>query len=707
MSNQLPQEILLVEDQRAHALLIRRAFEAYANRYVIKLVSSLQAAREVLAEHQPALVVADYRLPDGDGTELLSNNTPAMSFPIVIMTGHGDEQLAVEAMRAGALDYVVKSEASMAEMPRIAERALREWSHIQQRRIAEEALRLSEERYALAAKGANDGLWDWNLGTNRVYYSNRWKAMLGFSEDEVSATPEAIYDRVHPDDLGLLKAAINSHLEGGSPHLECECRMRHRRGEYRWMLLRGLAVRNGAATPSRLAGSLTDITERKLAEQQLQHNALHDPLTDLPNRALFLDRLSVCLERSKRRDDYLFAVLFVDLDRFKVVNDSLGHVMGDQLLQQVAERLLDSLRNGDTVARLGGDEFAVVLDGIDHEEEAKRIARRIASRIEQVYELAGNMVFTTASVGIALGGPEYRHAEDIIRDADTAMYRAKGTGRGRYEVFKRTMRMDSLGLLQLENELRQAHNQQQLLVYYQPIVSLQSGKLKGFEALVRWQHPTRGLLPPRDFVPLAEETGLINSIDHKVLLQACTDLVRWQQEFSLPQLAMSANLSGKQVVEADLVERILGVLKLSSLNPTSLTLEITENLVMENAEIAARLVASLKAHGIGLAMDDFGTGYSSLSYLHRFPVDTLKIDRSFVSRMDTDESGLEIVRTIIALARSLQMSVTAEGVENAKQLKLLRDLQCNNAQGFYFSKPLDAIRAEALLRANPQWSSSL
>ncbi|MEW7973615.1 MAG: EAL domain-containing protein [Candidatus Thiodiazotropha endolucinida] len=691
-------EILLVEDLEAHALLISRAFETSSHRFSIKIARCLTEARNHLARHEPDLVVADYRLPDGVGTELLPSTESLSSYPIVIMTGQGDEQTAVEAIRAGALDYIVKSKASITEMPRIVARTLREWDHIQQCRKAELALALSEERYALAAKGSKDGLWDWNLSTGTIYCSSRWQSIHGFADHELDTSADSIYALVHPDDIKFLKAAINRHLDGRSPHLECEYRMRHKDGTYRWALIRGLAIRGSDSIPYRMAGSLTDITHRKLAEQQLQHDAFHDSLTDLPNRALFIDRLGVCLERTNRQDDYLFAVLFIDLDRFKMVNDSLGHTIGDQLLKQVASRLVNCLRAGDTVARLGGDEFVVILDGIEHPEKANQIAQRMEKSLEKAFNLGGKKLFTTASVGIALGSREYQHPEDIIRDADTAMYQAKTRSRGHYEVFNRTMRTDAIERLQMENDMRWALERREFSVFYQPIVSLNSGCLEGLEALVRWQHPERGLVPPDAFVPMAEENGLINSIGHFVLEHACQDLHRWQRELLLPNLYVCVNLSAIQLTEKDLINQVVQVLKRTQLNPGALKLEITENLVMENPDIAIQVVLSLKEHGIGFAIDDFGIGYSSLSYLHRFPVDILKIDRSFVSRMDRDENGLAIIRTIIALARSLKMTVTAEGVENITQLRLLQDLECNHGQGFYFSEPQNASSTQESLR---------
>jgi len=432
--------------------------------------------------------------------------------------------------------------------------------------------------------------------------------------------------------------------------------------------------------------------ELEESREHFRHAAFHDALTGLPNRSLFTDHLRVALRRAHQNEQYLFGVLFLDLDRFKNINDSLGHPSGDELLILVARRLESCIRQTDMVARFGGDEFAILLDAIQDASDAMRVAEKVQEVISAPFKLTTHEAITTASIGVALSTSGYAEAEDIIRDADTAMYRAKDCGKARYEIFDTAMHTRAVTLLRLESDLRRALEKDELCVYYQPIVSLASGELHGFEALVRWQHPERGIISPDDFVPLAEETGLILPIGLRVLRDACLQLRKWQQ-YSLSNrgLIMSVNLSGKQLTQPDLIARIEEVLHESQIDPWHLKLEITETVVMENPELAAVTLAKLRGLGVRLSIDDFGTGYSSLSYLNRFPVDTLKIDRSFVTSMNEADENLQIVKTIITLAGNLGMQVVAEGVETEEQLEQLRSLKCQYAQGFYFSKPLDVL----------------
>lgn len=571
---------------------------------------------------------------------------------------------------------------------------------ITRRRQAEAALRESEERYAIAVQGAKDGLWDWNLRTNQVYFSPRWKSMLGWEEDEIGNSLDEWFNRIHLEDFEGVKEQLVAHLEGLTPDFESEYRMLHQDGSYRWMLCRGLAVRDYTGKASRIAGSLTDITSRKRTEKQLLHDALHDTLTDLPNRALFMDRLGRAIERSKRNEHYLFAVLFLDLDRFKIVNDSLGHVIGNQLLIAIARRLQTCIRAEDTVARLGGDEFVILLEEIEATSDATRVAERIQKELTQPLDLSGYEMFVTTSIGIALSSTGYEQPEDILRDADAAMYRAKALGKSRYEMFDISMHAHAVALLQLETDLRHAIERQEFELHYQPIVSLKTNRLSGFEALVRWRHPQRGIVSPAEFIPVAEETGLVSPIGWWVLQEACRQMHCWQQRFSLnPPLTISVNLSGKQLTQPDVVERVEQILQATGLNPTTLKLEITESSIMENAESTIAMLQQFKALGIQFSIDDFGTGYSSLSYLYRFPVDTLKIDRSFVNKMDVELEKLELVRTIATLAWNLGMDVVAEGVENQNQLSHLKALGCEYAQGYFFSKPVDQAKTEQLIAA--------
>lgn len=435
--------------------------------------------------------------------------------------------------------------------------------------------------------------------------------------------------------------------------------------------------------------------ELEESREHFRHAAFHDALTRLPNRSLFTDHLRVALRRAQRNEKYLFCVLFLDLDRFKNINDSLGHPCGDELLVLVARRLETCIRQTDMVARFGGDEFAILLDAIQDPADAIRVAEKVQQAISAPFKLVNHEAITTASIGVALSTSGYTEAEDIIRDADTAMYRAKDQGKARYEIFDTAMHTRAVTLLRLESDLRRALEKEELCVYYQPIVSLASSELHGFEALVRWRHPERGIIAPDDFIPLAEETGLILPIGLQVLRDACNHLRKWQQySWSNRDLIMSVNLSGKQLMQPDLIERIEEVLRESQIKPSHLKLEITETVVMDNPELAAVTLAKLRSLGVRLSIDDFGTGYSSLSYLNRFPVDTLKIDRSFVTSMNEADENLQIVKTIITLAGNLGMQVVAEGVETEEQMDQLRSLRCQYGQGFYFSKPLDSTDAE-------------
>ena len=444
------------------------------------------------------------------------------------------------------------------------------------------------------------------------------------------------------------------------------------------------------------------------SKDHFRHAAFHDALTYLPNRALLAENLKFVMERAKQHEDYQFAVLFLDLDRFKNVNDSLGHSIGDQLLIAMARRLESCIREVDMVARLGGDEFAILLDGIPNSGEATNMARRIQEKLDSPFNLSGHEVFTTTSIGIALSSTGYDHPENMLRDADTAMYRAKAQGKACYEVFDKGMHARAVYLLQMENDLRRALDREELRVYYQPIVSLENGQLAGFEALIRWQHPERGFINPVDFIPLAEDTGMIAPIGLWILRRACQQLAQWQWKSPAHrQLFMSVNLSGKQVTEADLVAQIAGILEETHVDARHLKLEITESVVMENAELAAQLFKRLKALGVQLSIDDFGTGYSSLGYLHRFPVDTLKIDRSFVGRIGEAAENIEIVRTIVSLADNMGMEVVAEGVETLGQLGQLRKLNCLYGQGYLFSRPVDAASIDTWISQKPQWQTDL
>ncbi|MCP3961421.1 MAG: EAL domain-containing protein [bacterium] len=559
---------------------------------------------------------------------------------------------------------------------------------ISERKRREVALEESEERYALAMRGANDALWDWDVAGGTVYYSPRWHEMLGYEETEIGDSPEDWFSRVHPEDRPQLRQKVRDHLERRTSHLEDEHRILAGDGSFRWLRSRGLAVWDEDGKPLRMAGSQADITGLKVK----------DPLTGLCNRLLLLDHLTLAIGRAQRQGRPTFAVLFLDVDRFKVINDSLGHVVGDQLLLGIARRFEKCLRPSDTFARYGGDEFTVLIEDITSVGEAVHVADRLLEELTEPFKLADKDVFVTASVGIVIYSREYRHPEDLMRDADLAMYRAKETGGSCYQIFDDELRRNAMALMEVETELRQALDRGELRVYYQPILSLETSRIVGFEALVRWQHPERGLLEPKDFLAVAEETGIIVPIGEWVLEQACRQIRRWQRRTTIePPLTVGVNLCAKQLVHADLPGKVTQILNDTGLPPSSLNLEITETTLLQQTGEATRTLSEFRKMGIHVCLDDFGTGYSSLSYLQQFPIDTLKIDRSFVKRLSRESKSFEVVRSIIDLGRNLNISVVAEGIETSKQLDSLKNLACDFGQGFSFSRPLDAHRAEELL----------
>ncbi len=697
-----PVRVLLVEDDA----IDRMAFERFVRRqhldYEVTTASSVSAAVRLLDQGRFDVLLTDYHLGDSTGVELLKLEP---GIPVIVITGAGNEQIAVRALRAGAYDYLVKDAGRryLEMVPVTITNACRRHASEREARRLERALAISEERYALAAAGSNDGLWDWDLESGQIYLSARWKSILGYAEDEIGSRPESWFDLVHAEDLDLLKAQVEAHLKGQTSHFENEHRIRTRSGDYCWVMTRGLAVRDDHGRPYRFAGSQRDITGRKQAEERLTHAALHDELTGLPNRALFTDRLDNAVKRFRRRPDNHFGVIFLDLDRFKVINDSLGHLAGDKLLCSIARRLEGCLRVGDTVARLGGDEFAILLEDIADFAEVDKVAERIDHALDKPFSIHGHEFYTGASLGIALSSTGYERPEDLLRDADTAMYRAKSEGRARRVFFDPTMHERAVARLHLENDLRHAVERQEFEVYFQPLVALAGGQLYGFEALVRWRHPEKGVQGPDEFLAVARETGLSARIGWWVLGEACRRLKGWHQRFPWARdLAVSINLDAHQASSQDLFERVESELAAADLEPRCLQLEVTESMIIDNPEFTGTVLAKLRRQGVRLYVDDFGTGYSSLSQLHRFPVDTLKIDRSFVGRMSAEDEDLEIVRTIVSLGHNLRLTVLAEGVETTEQLARLKALGCEFAQGYLFARPLAPGAVEDLLEHGPR-----
>jgi len=557
----------------------------------------------------------------------------------------------------------------------------------------------SADRYAAATLATGDGVFDWNLEHDRLWLSDAWLALVG--AHEAAGSPADWLDRVHPAERDAVTAALRAHLDGQTPGFECEHRLRDTAGDWRWVLARGRATRDGTGKAVRFAGTVMDVTERRAAAERALNDALHDPLTRLPNRALFLDLAKRTFAR-RRREGRSFAAVFLDLDGFKAINDSLGHAAGDDLLVQFAGRLQTCLREGDTLARQGGDEFTILLDDVNGPADARIVAERIHAAIAEPFQVCGHEVFSTASIGVAIWAPGYAGPEELLHDADTAMYRAKAQGRARTVVFDRTMRERAPQLVDLEADLRRALLRHEFRVHYLPVVDVATGRIQGLEALIRWAHPKRGLVQPEHFVPFADETGLIVPIGSWLLRQAGRDFQACLRAAAARRLTLHVNVSPKQLQDGALLEQLDGLFHEVELEPGDLALDVTEETLQQGDDATARL-AQIRDRGVQLCIDDFGSGHASLSALHRLQLDAVKIDRSLFTGGSPQGKSPELVRTIVSLARTLGTPVVAEGVETAEQFSFLRELGCSAAQGFYFSPPVDSSAACSLLERTPTW----
>jgi diguanylate cyclase (GGDEF)-like protein/PAS domain S-box-containing protein len=573
------------------------------------------------------------------------------------------------------------------------------WMDLTERVHAECALRESEDRFARIAGGANDGLWEWDIRHDTAYFSARWATTVGLPASAIAGTPRDWFERIHPEDLVGLRVAIERHLAGETADVRHAHRLRHEDGSYRHVLCRAVSVPDATRRPSHLAGSLTDTTEQARTQEAIARAGLRDPLTGLGNRALFVEGLGRRLvEYAQHRGDR-FAVLYLDLDRFKLVNDSLGHLVGDELLVAVSRRLESCLREGDVLARLGGDEFAILLNTLGDHTQANGIALRIQETLTAPFVIGSREVFTSASIGIAFSTRGYANPEEIMRDADTAMYHAKGRGKARHELFDADMHARALDRLSLESDLRTAVKTSDFQVHYQPIVTLDTGMCAGFEALVRWTRHGH-TVSPATFVPMAEELGLVEVLGTWVLQEACRTFAHWRRHFPDSGLeCITVNVSTQQLSQSSFLHVVEQAVERAGLLPEHLRLEITETTLMDTSALTAELLRDLRDFGVKIYLDDFGTGYSSLSHLHKLPVDALKIDRSFVRSLLLPDRPA-IVESIMALARTLDTGVVAEGVESDVQARELQRLGCRHAQGYFFSVPLDRQAAEALLQAN-------
>ncbi|MGE5657267.1 MAG: EAL domain-containing protein [Actinomycetota bacterium] len=686
-----PAKILVVEDEYIVAIdiqisLIKLGYD------VPETVDSGEAALEKVLELQPDLVIMDiYLSGEMDGIEAARQISESLNVPIVYLTAYADEATLARAKLTAPFGYILKP---------FEERELRTAIEIAlYKHESEQRLREKQQWLSTILKSIGDAVIANDIEGNITFMNPVAETLTGWKQEEaigqaITQVFNIVDENYHQPIESPVVAALRQGITVGLP-------------EHTLLLAKNgveKPIDDSAAPIKDESGSIKgvvlifrDITEKKQAQAELLKNAFYDKLTGLPNRAFFTEDLQKVATRPEE-PERLFAVLFLDIDRFKWVNDSLGHRIGDQLLIAIARRLEASVGEHHTVARLGGDEFAILLKNLEDADTACRTAERILQELGLPFSTEGCEVFVTASIGIALSPISYDQPEDIIRNADIAMYRAKSLGKDRYEVFDRVMYTQVRRMLELENDLRRAIVNQEFKVYYQPIVSISTNKIISLEALVRWQHPARGLVSPAEFIPLAEETGLIVLIDWWVLREACFQMQKWQEQIAIhPPLSISVNLSSKQFVQPNLVAQVQQILKETGLDAHRLRLEITESALIDNTESATAVLWELKTLGIQLSIDDFGTGYSSLSYLHRFPIDTMKIDRSFISSIDRDRENLEIVRAIVMLAHNLGMDVIAEGVETAAQLAKIAELQCESGQGYWFTKPLEAAALEAFL----------
>jgi len=758
--------ILIIEDVAADVELTLLALESTDLSFTYNVASTSLDCQRCLQEKTYDVVLSDYRLPSFNGLQAFNFlKQSGQDIPFILITGSLGEESAVECIKAGMTDYVLKDR--LFRLPSVLKRALQEFTLRQQQKdaiaqIEQQAWRetiinriVQAMRETLVLEEVLQTTVDLlhealqvnyclifqpdDLQQMRVNYVSKYSGDLGsaiigtncgfheyFRDKFIQGKQIAIHQMNHDGIAQEIKAlgekcGILSFLGtplfyqqiyiGGISVGQCD---RERIwSENELSLVKAIADQCAIAIhQSELyQNAQTELMERKKMEAQLRHDAFHDALTDLPNRSLFLDRLSHALQLSHRRSHSnsnsnsenlpeQFAVLFLDLDRFKVVNDSLGHLAGDQLLKMVATRLVKCLRGGDTVARLGGDEFVMLLEEIQDINDVIDVVQRIQESLKTPILIDGNEIFISTSIGIALNSAEYTQPDQLLRDADTAMYRAKELGRQRYEIFNPAMHTEALRKLRLENDLRRAIDRQELRVHYQPIVCLKSRQIIGFEALVRWQHPDQGLISPSEFIPLAEDTGLIGAIDFWVLKEACSQLRIWQDQFTIAEtLTVSVNLSGRQFTKPDLISQIEQVLKTTNLSNTNLKIEVTESILIEKTSLATQILSELNELNIQICIDDFGTGYSSLSYLHRFPIHTLKIDQSFIARLNNNPEDGEIVKAIIILGINLGLNVIAEGVETAEQLNFLEANNCHAGQGYYLFKPMEANAVTKLLKS--------
>jgi len=712
-----PLNVLIVEDSEVDTMLVLDELHRGGFSPIWERVETAEQLRVALDHGNWDVIICDYRLPRFNASEALEIAKRIQEYiPFILVSGSIGEIFAVEMMKAGVHDYVMKD--NLNRLPEAVRRELRDAQVRIEHKEANLALQHSQKILETLASNIPGIIYifiqPYHGSVAFQYISLGCQELLELRPDQILENASFYFNQIHPDDRAGYSTAIKQSAHNLKP-LSYEWRIITPSGKLKWVQVsaRPEYLENGDVV---WYGVLLDVSDRKQAQELIIHNALHDPLTELPNRTLLVERLELAISRAKRLESYFYAVLFLDLDRFKVINDSLGHLLGDQLLKSIAQKLKTHLRDIDLVARIGGDEFVILLEDISHIKVAIQITERILKDLQTPLVINDSEIVITASIGVVLGTKSYSQASDLLRNADIAMYRAKAQGRSSYKIFDIEMHIQAVNRLTLETDIRKAIEREEFIVYYQPIIHILSNQLNnqqlvGFEALVRWQHPTRGLLSPGEFIPIAEEIGIIVAIDRWVFYTACQQLATWKNKFSEQfsgqfsgqlELKMSINLSAQDLRQEDLIDNIDQTLSQTGLTGDFITMEITESMLIENTNQTIELLKQLKARKIQISIDDFGTGYSSLNYLHRLPADNLKIDRSFVSQMQSGNRNYQVVNTIITLSNQLGLAVVAEGIETSQQLQWLQQMGCEFGQGHLFSGALDDKSAEIL--AFKQWA---
>ncbi|WP_016955957.1 EAL domain-containing protein [Catenovulum agarivorans] len=672
-------KVLLVEDDSvtrelvSHTLKVTGGYQVYA-------FSNFADAYKAILSIRYDIALLDIGLPDGTGTDLLKkireNETP-ISLPIVMLSGDRTNKRVIECFKLGANEYITK--------PIDLDILLARVSNLLIIRHLDEDITRANERFSLAANGANDGLWDWFIHTGEIYFSQRWKKMLGYEESQFPNEFKAFIERIHPDDLNEFNRALRSHLEGLAGHFVKECRVKHKEGNYRWMMIRGAAIRYENGKAYRMAGSMTDINNRKMM----------DPLTGLLNRSAFLDQLELLINSKRAKQIHSYAILLISIDRYKLISDSYGHHIGDRIIQEVANYLSKVTPSAEFLARVESSKFAMSYQNPPNLDQIQEFAtQELAAPLKIPLIINDKELHITMSVAIVFDTEGYLNSQDILRDADIALQNVWAMGNQQVVTFQSTLQISLKDKVELEEDLHTAIDQRQFETYLQP-KSDRAGKIIGAEALVRWNHPRRGLVSPMEFIPLAEETGLINAIGYQVIQDVCRLLGKWTQDKIVIPIAV--NLSARQFINPSLPQDIFELLNNYNLPTNLFELEITESLLLENLEQALPILAEFSQKNMAISVDDFGTGYSSLGYLKSLPITTLKVDKSFVENLPDDKDDKAIVEAIVHIANALNLKIVAEGVESIAQVSLLSALGVEIFQGYYFAKPMPVSAFEQKL----------